>query len=92
MSGCKRSALVKAFVGTEVTGKGWHLQKDRELPFQNLCETYHDGGTQGCARDSVTVLGLLSEFGAFGMYVILVFLSHFSATGMCHRSSPVPDP
>lgn len=76
-------------MGTEVMGKGCHLQTDGGLPLQNLCETYHHGGIQGCARDSVTVLGLLSEFGAFGMHIILFFLSHFSATSMCHRPSPV---
>lgn len=78
-------------MGRKVMRKGWRLQRDRELPLQNLFETHHHGGTQGCARDSVTVLGLLSEFGAFGMHVILFFLSHFSATGTHHRSSPVPD-
>lgn len=68
--------------------KGRHLQADRELPLQNLCETHHHSGTQGCARDSVTVLGLLSEFGTFGMRIILFFLSHSSATAVCHGSSP----
>lgn len=72
-------------------GVRWHLQMDRELPLQNLWKRHHHGGTQGCPRDSVTVWGLLSESAAFGMDIVLFSPSYFSATGVGHRSSPVPD-